>query len=198
MTHHETGEMEDYLVPGRDCGECMVCCIEPAIEGHGLDKPARVACAHCSSGGCAIYVDRPPVCREYHCLWRRLPFLDDAWRPDRSGVMIDSSADSAGTPNNYAVQLMIAGGADVLKTERFAGLVAGFVSSGTGVFLNVPAGPGEPARVARLHDWVIDPIRRRDLPGVIERIGACHAMIVAADLPSMPTTGPGTAPPAAG
>lgn len=180
--------MDDYLVPGRECGDCMVCCIEPAIPGYGLDKPTRTACVNCSGGGCAIYAARPQVCHEYHCLWRRLPFLDDAWRPDRSGVMIDPAGNAEGTPNNYAVELMIVGTPELVETERFAGLVAGFVASGTGVFLNVPGGPGEPARMTRLHDWVIDPVQRRDLAGVIDGIRGCYATIVAADLASGPDT----------
>ncbi len=115
--------MDDYLVPGRDCGECMMCCIEPAIPGYGLDKPSRTACVNCTSGGgCGIYDDRPPVCRDYHCLWRRLPFLDDAWRPDRSGVMIDPSGNVAGTPNKYAVELMIAGSPGLKDAKAFSAL----------------------------------------------------------------------------
>lgn len=177
---------EDYLVPDRECGDCTVCCIEPAIEGYGLDKLTRTACIHCSTGGCAIYADRPPVCREYHCLWRRLPFLDEAWRPDRSGVLIDPAADASGTPNAYAVELMLTGAPDLLEGERFAGLVAGFVASGTGVFLNVPAGPGELARMTRLHDWVVDAVNQRDLASVTAGIRACYAMMIAADLPAAP------------
>jgi hypothetical protein len=73
------------LVEGRDCGECFACCVEIAVPE--LSKPAREACVHCSSGGCAIYDTRPPVCRKWFCAWRRLPDLPDHLRPDRSGLM---------------------------------------------------------------------------------------------------------------
>ena len=55
-----------------ECGSCNMCCIAPAIDnGRPLipDKPAGDACKHCTSQGCAIYKKRPPLCREYACLY---------------------------------------------------------------------------------------------------------------------------------
>jgi hypothetical protein len=43
------------------------------------------------SGGCSIYSKRPTPCREWFCVWRNLSELDDSWRPDKSGVMIEFS-----------------------------------------------------------------------------------------------------------
>lgn len=61
------------------CGECSLCCIYPAIEkiqfaAEGMPltgrKPYGKTCAHCTSKGCSVYEVRPPVCRNYECLWK--------------------------------------------------------------------------------------------------------------------------------
>jgi len=44
-----------------------------------------------NNGGCSIYKNRPDPCREWFCAWRNLSELDDSWRPDRSGVMLEFS-----------------------------------------------------------------------------------------------------------
>lgn len=82
-------EAEGYLVAGRECGECAICCTDLLIDDDELKKPAGVRCSNClASGGCAIYQARPKTCRSFYCLWRRIPDLDDQWRPDRCGIMI--------------------------------------------------------------------------------------------------------------
>ncbi|MFN8858221.1 MAG: hypothetical protein ACK50P_21815 [Planctomycetaceae bacterium] len=70
----------------RACGDCTACCLLLAVVE--LNKPMRFACDHQGQGGCRIYSDRPPTCREFDCGWRRgeVPTGDD-WRPDRRGVM---------------------------------------------------------------------------------------------------------------
>jgi hypothetical protein len=75
------------LVPGRECGECVACCVEIAIDDPQLSKAAGQACAHCSAQGCAIYASRPHSCRAWYCAWRRLADLPDHLRPDCSGLM---------------------------------------------------------------------------------------------------------------
>jgi hypothetical protein len=57
-------------------------------------KPARSACMHCSSLGCAIYARRPEPCRDFMCLWlasQMYPEFEMAadLRPDRSGVVME-------------------------------------------------------------------------------------------------------------
>ena len=83
MTSYDIG-----LVPGRQCGDCTVCCTVMAIDKPEIQKEAGVTCRHCV-GGCAIYDTRPPLCRDYYCGWRQLPILDESWRPDRSGVYVE-------------------------------------------------------------------------------------------------------------
>ena len=83
MTSYDIG-----LVPGRQCGDCTVCCTVMAIDKPEIQKEAGVTCRHCV-GGCTIYDTRPPLCRDYYCGWRQLPILDESWRPDRSGVYVE-------------------------------------------------------------------------------------------------------------
>lgn len=80
------------LVPNRECGECTACCKHLTIETTGLVKLPNVTCTHLmKNGGCGIYSRRPTPCREWFCAWRNLSELDDSWRPDKSGVMLEFS-----------------------------------------------------------------------------------------------------------
>ena len=75
----------------RSCGTCVACCVTPRIATSELTKDPNTACAHCTGSGCGIYDARPPVCRDYLCLWRQTAEMDDSWRPDRSGVILFSA-----------------------------------------------------------------------------------------------------------
>ena len=76
------------LVPGRQCGECMICCEYLPISCSTLKKPAEVLCPHCIvNRGCSIYETRANVCRTWHCLWRRDATMPDELRPDKSGLI---------------------------------------------------------------------------------------------------------------
>ncbi|MEA2930939.1 MAG: hypothetical protein QOG38_3367 [Hyphomicrobiales bacterium] len=71
------------LVPGRECGTCMMCCKVQAIDE--LGKPPGVWCRHVTRGvGCGIYETRPAECRRYYCHWMVDAKLPDAWKPDRA------------------------------------------------------------------------------------------------------------------
>lgn len=166
---------QDYLVPGRECGACTACCVEPAITVEGFEKLPGVACPNCTEGrGCAIYDRRPQVCRNYHCLWRSLPNLSEDWRPDLSGIMMVLTDVPPGSPAEFAVDLILVGPAEVLDGAAFAGMVGGFVESGTAVFLNVSPGPGFLAYKALLNEMLAPAIAARDLAEVRARIRACH------------------------
>ena len=157
----------------------MICCIEPVIDDPDLQKPGRVACGNCQvGGGCGIYQSRPKTCREFHCLWRQLPNLDEAWRPDRSGVFIVVSDHSVPCPNGVTVELIIHGSPDVILTERFASMASGFLSSGTAAFLNIPGAAGTHARHASLQDFILEPVLARDLAGVMAGLRRCYTAIL--------------------
>jgi uncharacterized protein len=79
--------------PGKACGPCTMCCSALAIAE--LKKPAGPVCANCRLGdGCAIYSDRPQVCRDFECEWLTRRDLSRRFRPDLAGVILMEDADS--------------------------------------------------------------------------------------------------------
>jgi hypothetical protein len=82
------------LVQGRECGDCVACCVTLEIQDPQIAKPADVFCKHCTGHGCAIYDTRPPVCRDWYCLWRRDKNLPDNLRPDQCGVIFSIDGDA--------------------------------------------------------------------------------------------------------
>jgi len=126
------------LVAGRDCGGCTACCTVMAIDRPEIQKAAGVTCRHCDAG-CAIHATRPQLCRDYHCGWRQLPFLDDAWRPDRSEVFVEVEEIEGET----AISLTLIG--NPLKTVRqawFQDFVAWAVGEGLPLHLGILGPPG--------------------------------------------------------
>lgn len=76
-----------WLVAGRDCGSCSLCCILPDIAE--FDKPANQPCRHClPGGGCDAYQARPATCRDFYCLWRTDATLGDEWEPGVSRMIM--------------------------------------------------------------------------------------------------------------
>ena len=69
------------------CGDCTACCEVFAIDE--IQKPKNVLCDKCSNG-CTIYKSRPQTCIDYKCLYL-LGGWHEALRPDKCGVIIDSS-----------------------------------------------------------------------------------------------------------
>jgi hypothetical protein len=58
-----------------------------------LNKNAGIWCSHVVHGrGCAIHPDRPETCRGYQCLWTLASVLDERWRPDRAGFVLQPGA----------------------------------------------------------------------------------------------------------
>jgi len=77
------------LVPGRECGDCDVCCSILKRDKSGRKQAGDADCPHHIPGkGCAIYDTRPAACRAWHCAWRRFGWLPDECRPDHLGVML--------------------------------------------------------------------------------------------------------------
>ncbi len=76
---------DERLVPGRECGDCTVCCAVPTIDDPEIQKKPGIHCRHCATG-CTIYESRPKSCRDFFCAWRMMPRLGPEWRPDRSGI----------------------------------------------------------------------------------------------------------------
>jgi hypothetical protein len=82
------------IVPGRDCGDCSLCCKIFAVEE--LEKPSWKWCQHCAPGrgGCLAYDDRPKSCRTFMCVWLVDSRFGPEWKPSRSKMII--TADQTG------------------------------------------------------------------------------------------------------
>lgn len=71
----------------RTCGTCTLCCRLPEIEE--FDKPANAWCENCVEGqGCAIYDERPQLCRDFLCQWITNDTLGPEWEPSISNMMV--------------------------------------------------------------------------------------------------------------
>ncbi len=80
-------------IPGKDCGACMMCC--QVLDIPELNKPPGPDCPNCmASGGCAIYLTRPKVCRDFECEWLRDRALGPKLKPNLTGVILMIDADS--------------------------------------------------------------------------------------------------------
>ena len=69
------------------CGDCTACCSVFVIDE--LQKPKNTLCSNCK-GGCSIYQSRPQTCKDYKCAYL-VGGWNEALRPDKCGVIIDSS-----------------------------------------------------------------------------------------------------------
>lgn len=78
---------ETAPIAGRSCDGCTYCCVLPEIDH--FDKPADMPCRHCVDGqGCAIYAERPALCRDFLCLWRTDAGLGPEWRPVAAHMLL--------------------------------------------------------------------------------------------------------------
>lgn len=127
---------ESHLVPGRECGECSVCCIVLHIDDVNFKKPADQVCTNLmEKGGCKIYDKRPSVCQDWYCAWRFMSQLDDTWRPDRSGILLQSD-------ENGIIFQPIRDPKSVLTNERVIELIGGGVAQGIPMSMSIPTQKG--------------------------------------------------------
>ena len=138
------------LVPGRECGACQACCIVPAIDHGEMQKQPGVPCRHCLKGDCDIYESRPGLCRKYFCGWRKLASLNDDWRPDKSGLLIES-----GNPSQFgagSMILMLTGNPlKTLRRQGFMDFVCANLQRNLLLYLSLPGPPGKKAAALPLN-----------------------------------------------
>ena len=80
-------ERETAILPGRECGTCTLCCKVMRIDE--LESPAGKWCRHCIPGkGCGIHETRPPVCREFFCMWTYRKDIGPHWKPEKSKMVL--------------------------------------------------------------------------------------------------------------
>lgn len=161
------------LVAGRTCGECTVCCGVAPIDTPEFQKPSGVLCRFCApASGCSIHATRPPVCREWFCGWRQLPLLDDAWRPDRSGVMIALGADPApaGSGPYRSTKFIVTGQDAWLYGRPYLSYLAGLVHAGAATWLATPGPVGRHSAKSFLNPSLAAPVARSDGRGMVDVI----------------------------
>ncbi|HKU64729.1 MAG TPA: hypothetical protein VJQ06_06710 [Rhizomicrobium sp.] len=79
--------------PGKQCGDCSLCCKTMVIPE--LGKPKDVWCPHFARGqGCSIYPDRPQSCRDFSCHWLIDPTMGPEWKPDKCKMVLASRKDA--------------------------------------------------------------------------------------------------------
>lgn len=165
---------DDHLVPGRECGTCTACCVVFAINDGPVNKPAGVACPHSAGGGCAIYGSRPQTCRDFFCEWRRFGRLDDAWRPDRCGVMLFTTQID-GAPTGTGLVFAVFGDHAVIFSQPFVELVTFCIARGVEAVLCLANGAGDQSRYLTLSPFVQPAVASGDAAGVDAGLRAAYA-----------------------
>lgn len=153
------------LVPGRECGACTVCCSELTIESEILHKVQGVLCVHCTpEAGCGIYHSRPDVCRDWYCQWRRYAWLDESWRPDRSGLLLRATDDDVpdGFASSIGIVIDVLGGCDRLLPLETMEVIGSLIDAGVATFLSVPSLPGFTCGRVLLNPMLEDAVRSGD------------------------------------
>jgi hypothetical protein len=160
------------LIPGRECGDCAVCCVLPNIDKPEIQKVSGARCVHCTGRGCAIYDSRPPVCRAWYCAWRTVDIFGDAWRPDKSGVL--ALVETEGIPENFdlttGISLMLTGNPNkILRQAWFQDFVVTGVMNSVPLFLSLPGPRGYQAATVFLNNQdMLDAIRHGSVKDALE------------------------------
>jgi hypothetical protein len=142
------------LVEGRGCGDCTVCCTWPTINKPEIQKVSGSTCKHCTTGGCAIYETRFPVCKGFYCAWRTVDIFDDEWRPDKSGVMpyVETDGISDDFDLGTGIGLMLVGhAAKIVRQRWFQDFVVTGVMNSVPLFLSLPGPRGHQAATVSLN-----------------------------------------------
>ena len=160
------------LIPGRDCGDCTVCCTALTINKPEIQKKSGLTCKNCTSGGCAIYETRYPVCRGYFCAWRNVDIFDEDWRPDRSGVMpyVETEGITGDFDMSTGIGLMLVGNPNrIVRQAWFQDFVVTGVMNSVPLFLSLPGPVGHQAATTSLNtQQMLDAIKRGTVKDALE------------------------------
>ncbi len=160
------------LVEHRECGECAACCVNLTINDPELQKLPGVKCRHLNkSGGCKIYQTRPKTCRDWYCMWRFIPGLDDSWRPDLKGIVIKRVFENipTGYENKIALDFEIIGPKKVIHDIEFINVLGGYINQGFPCFISYGK-PRTAAALVFLNDLLLGAIESRNLDLIREKI----------------------------
>jgi hypothetical protein len=161
------------LIPGRECGECTVCCVAPNIDKPEIQKDSGARCKHCTATGCGIYETRPPVCRAFYCAWRTVDIFDESWRPDKSGVL--ASVETEGIPEHFplstGIGLMLVGNPNkIVRQKWFQDFIIIGLKNSVPLFLSVPGPRGHQAATGLLNTAeMVEAVRQGTVKDALER-----------------------------
>jgi len=162
-------------VPGRVCGGCTVCCKELMINEPELKKPSGVLCTHCAPGqGCQIHANWPRLCREWFCGWRYMPQLDESWRPDRCGILVEvkgeemdrSQLPEAFRQAEFALKFTLFGARPNIGWRPLVNIVSVLISKGIPVLLATAGKPGYAAGQIFLNNNLRAAVATRDFAAI--------------------------------
>jgi hypothetical protein len=186
--------VEPELVATRSCGECNVCCVALAIDDPELQKLEGHPCRNAQRDhGCAIYATRPQACRAFYCGWRRLKWIRETLRPDKSGVLVRLHVVvTAETGDQHWGVIFSLLNAASLKADGLAESVAAGIGAGIPVYVHVPGPPGHTGCHVRINEALHDAVLTRDKAAVLQTLRRVRNM--ARTMPHEPVTLPFRAP----
>ena len=147
------------------CGGCTVCCVVPPIRSPQFSKTSGVSCIHRRSGeDCSIHASRPEVCRSWYCGFRTLEFLNEEWRPDKSGLLVipDEESIPLKFSKRQGLKILAFRKADDLIVPFAVDMIAGLVFGGVPTFVAVPGPVGHHGAKALVNDELFAAADRRD------------------------------------
>ena len=161
--------VQQDLVPGRECGECHVCCVALTVDTPDLQKPAGFRCPHAAHDlRCTIYADRFDICRTFYCGYRLLPFVPESLRPDRSGVLVrHTPVAEPGQPPTTGLLISLLDRRS-LRAPGLAELVITAIAAGIPTYLNIPGPRGYNGGDARMNEMFAGAVAARDKPAILE------------------------------
>ena len=128
-----------YLVQGRECGECTVCCKTLSINTPELKKTPNRPCSNLRpEGGCSLYPQWPSICQKWYCAWRNMVDLDDSWRPDLIGILTEFARENFPAPFTQRVgyRFTVLDRVKLAKNRKFAKFVMEQIRNGTPCLLS--------------------------------------------------------------
>ncbi|MDG1858394.1 MAG: hypothetical protein P8I94_04785, partial [Emcibacteraceae bacterium] len=134
-------------------------------------KLPNVDCEHLrKGGGCNIYKKRPTTCATWYCSWRYLSNLNDQWRPDISGVLMDFSTKSIPSEYSSGTALIF----KVIDKEKFltntelTQFIIYLMNKELPIFLSHGLEPGYSAISTILNPPLLDAVKDRNHQKIIE------------------------------
>ncbi len=160
---------EPELVAGRTCGTCNVCCVALTIDDPELQKPQGYRCRNAQrDNSCGIYETRPHTCRTFFCGWRRLKWVRELLRPDKSGVLVQLHGEVSAENGTRRLGVMFGLlNSAALKAEGLAESVAAAVAADVPVYLHIPGPPGHTAAQVRINDVLRDAVIAKDKAAIL-------------------------------